>query len=68
LLKIVIKKKIDYELKPKRKGDPPILIANYETANKLIGWSPSIGIKKIIESAYLWETNTLPSLLEPSVS
>tara|TARA_Y100000816_G_C26108452_1_gene590295 strand:- start:6897 stop:7895 length:999 start_codon:yes stop_codon:yes gene_type:complete len=65
---IVIKKKIDYELKPKRKGDPPILIANYETANKLIGWSPSIGIKKIIESAYLWETNTLPSLLEPSVS
>jgi UDP-glucose 4-epimerase len=64
LLEEITNKQIKYENNARRDGDPPILIANYDTAEKYIGWIPKIGIKEILKSAYLWETKTLPNLLK----
>lgn len=62
LLKELLNKEINYELHKRRDGDPPTLIANFDTAEKIIGWRPHIKMMEILESAYLWELETLPVL------
>lgn len=45
--------KINKEVTPRRKGDPAILIATSEKAQKVLGWKPEFNsIENIIESAW----------------
>lgn len=50
--------KINFELCPKRLGDPPKLIANSEKAQKELKWMPKRTIFDTIKSAYEWETRS----------
>lgn len=39
---------------PRRQGDAPMTIASSALAQKLLGWSPSRGLREMVESASLW--------------
>lgn len=52
-------KKIAFDIQDRRPGDPPSLIASYDTAAALIGWKPSLFLNDIIESAFNWRKNPL---------
>lgn len=43
---------IDANHKPRRNGDPPILVANSEKFQKLTGWEPNYTLKEMIASAW----------------
>lgn len=46
-------KSLDVQLKPRREGDPAILIASSELANRELGWEPEIpNIDDIIQDAW----------------
>lgn len=48
-------RKVDYQEKPKRKGDVPVLLASREKAEKILGWRPRLSaIETIIETAWNW--------------
>ena len=48
-------KKIPVIEKPRRAGDPPLLIAASEKVKRELGWVPKYqSIEKIIESAWAW--------------
>ena len=47
--------KVDYEIGPRRAGDPPMTFADISKANDLLGWSPIYGINDIVEHAMAWE-------------
>ena len=48
-------KRIPVVEKPRRPGDPPMLIASSEKIRKELGWNPQYqSIEKIIESAWAW--------------
>jgi UDP-glucose 4-epimerase len=47
-------KKINYQVKNRRSGDPAILYADPSRAEKIIGWKAKRGLKEIIESAIDW--------------
>ena len=40
---------------PRREGDPPILVADYQKAKELLGWTPVYSLERIIETAWNWE-------------
>jgi UDP-glucose 4-epimerase len=41
--------------KPRRAGDPPLLIGSSDKITRELGWKPSYqSINKIIQSAWLW--------------
>ena len=46
---------VDYEMGPRRAGDPPMTFADITKANELLGWSPMYSIKDIVEHAMAWE-------------
>lgn len=49
---------ISYEINPKRKGDPPILIADVNNISKHLNWFPKYSdIDTIINSAVSWYKN-----------
>lgn len=49
---------IPYEFAPRRSGDPDILIASSEKAEKILGWRKNYNkIDDIISSAWLWHKN-----------
>lgn len=48
----IIGKKINIEIKPRREGDPAILVADNKKANKILGWSPKRTLKESIKNAY----------------
>lgn len=48
----VVKKPVPYEIKPRRIGDPPILIASHDKAAKAFGWTPRFNLESMIASAY----------------
>jgi UDP-glucose-4-epimerase GalE len=53
--KRVTGKDIPYVIKEPRKGDPPVLVASYEKANKILGWAPRWeSIDEIVFSAWDW--------------
>lgn len=52
LAKKLISKKVKYEFKPNRSGDPSKLIADNKKASKCLGWKPKHTIKDIILSDY----------------
>lgn len=47
-------KKLNYEIGPRRKGDPAVLIANADKAGKELGWSAKKGLHDILKSAWIW--------------
>lgn len=52
---LVTGKKINYEIAPRRIGDPAILIASSTKAKEQLGWQPKFyQPEKIISSAWNW--------------
>jgi UDP-glucose-4-epimerase GalE len=50
----VLGHKIEFDWKPRRAGDPPVLVASNERAKKLLGWEPQRGIEDMVRSAWQW--------------
>lgn len=49
-------KKLNFEIVPRRPGDPPRLIAGSGRARKMLGWKPEFeNVSAIIESAWKWQ-------------
>lgn len=48
----VIGKKINIEIKPRREGDPVILVADNKKAYEVLGWKPKISLENSIKAAY----------------
>ena len=49
-------KKLNFEVVPRRPGDPPRLIAGSGKARKMLGWKPEFeNVSSIIESAWKWQ-------------
>jgi UDP-glucose 4-epimerase len=47
--------KVRYEFKPRREGDPPVLVASSEKIRKELGWEPRYPkLSEIINTAYRW--------------
>lgn len=51
----VTNKKIPFEIKPRRMGDPAILVADNSKAKEILGWVPEKSLEDSIKTAYLWE-------------
>jgi UDP-glucose 4-epimerase len=48
-------KPIPFAVKPRRRGDPAVLVASADRARRVLGWKPAYtGIDSIIESAWRW--------------
>lgn len=48
-------KKIQIQKHPRRPGEPPMLVADYEMAHKALHWTPQYSdLQTIIESAWRW--------------
>jgi len=48
-------KKINYEVGPRRAGDPAVLIASSDTLKAELGWKPRYGaLRDIISTAWEW--------------
>lgn len=46
-------RKINYEIAPRRAGDPSVIVANNEYANKILGWQPKYtNIDEIIKTTW----------------
>jgi len=51
----VVGRPIDYEVAPRRAGDPAVLVASSRKAREQLGWSPQwTELRPIIESAWRW--------------
>jgi UDP-glucose 4-epimerase len=51
----VIGRSIDYEVGPRRAGDPPVLVASAERANAVLGWRPQRpSLDEMVGSAWAW--------------
>lgn len=48
----VIGKNINIEIKPRREGDPAILVADNKKAREVLGWIPKRGLEDSIKKAY----------------
>jgi UDP-glucose 4-epimerase len=57
LCKQVTGKPIPTVMGPRRKGDPPMLVANATKAEQLLGWRPRHDLSSIIKTAWQWESN-----------
>lgn len=54
--KKITEKPIKVEYAPRRAGDPAVLVADSEKAQKVLGWKISYNLDKIISTAWEWET------------
>jgi UDP-arabinose 4-epimerase len=45
---------IKVETGPRRRGDPPVLVANSELALRTLGWAPTKGLPEMVSSAWRW--------------
>lgn len=55
--------KVGFIEKPRRAGDPPILVADYGKAQRELGWSPKESkISNIVETAWNWHKNRKPKI------
>jgi UDP-glucose 4-epimerase len=48
-------REIPIEAVARRAGDPPVLVANADKAQRLLGWTPHYDLRKIVETAWAWE-------------
>ena len=51
----VIGKKINYEIKERREGDPPVLIADNNKSKEILNWNSEKTIEDSIKDAYEWQ-------------
>ena len=43
---------------PRRKGDPARVVASYEKAKNILGWSPTVtNLDDLIQSAWHWQSS-----------
>lgn len=49
--------KLNYSIKPKREGDPAVLIGSSERAREILGWRAHFNLENIIQTALRWHTN-----------
>lgn len=50
-------KKVPVKIGPRRSGDPAVLVASSDRAEKELGWQPLLpGLESIIESAWKWHS------------
>jgi UDP-glucose 4-epimerase len=47
--------KLNYAFAPRRQGDIEILYADTTLANTVLGWKAELGIKEMMQSAWLWQ-------------
>ena len=45
-------KKLNYEVGPRREGDPAGFVASNEKAKRVLGWEPKVGLKEMIRTTY----------------
>ena len=50
-------KPIPATVEPRRAGDPPVLIASSQKAQKLLGWKPERDLRQIIADAWAWHSS-----------
>ena len=48
-------RKVKFEIKGRRKGDPAVLIASSQKARTLLGWKPQRDLRRTIQTAWAWE-------------
>lgn len=48
-------KNIPVEMKPRRAGDPAVLVADNTKAKEVLGWTPNKTLEDSIKTAYEWE-------------
>lgn len=48
--KKILKKEVKYKIKPRRLGDPAILITSYDLAKKTLNWKPTKSLEDMIKS------------------
>lgn len=54
----ITNKKIPFEFVSRRKGDPPVLIANSQLISKELGWKKNFNnLEQVISSAWTWHKN-----------
>jgi UDP-glucose 4-epimerase len=41
-------------MRPRRPGDPPVLVADASRARQVLKWSPSRSLRDIVSSAWQW--------------
>lgn len=51
-------KPVRHEIKPRRPGDPPVLVADPGHAQRLLGWKAARSLDDIIRTAWTWSTTT----------
>lgn len=50
-------KEIPSVIKPRRAGDPAMLVADNKKAKEMLNWTPKFFIEDILESAWRWHSN-----------
>lgn len=51
----VTRKTVDFEVGPRRAGDPPALVASSRKAKEILGWQTKVSsLEEIVRSAYEW--------------
>jgi len=52
----LLQRKMPVEIRPRRPGDAPMLVADSSHVRQLLGWRPRLDtLDQIIDSAYRWE-------------
>ncbi len=64
IIEEISKKKINYQIKDRRKGDSGFMVCSNEFAIKEIDWIPKYNIYDIIKTSYMWYKDKLPKLEE----
>lgn len=56
--------KLNYYIGPRREGDAPVIYADVTSAEKMLGWKATLGLKDMVTSAWKWEQQFLPEKIE----
>ena len=54
-------KKVPLEVGGRREGDPPVLVASAERAERLLGWKAERDLRRIVQDAHAWLTRSARS-------
>jgi UDP-glucose 4-epimerase len=57
MCKAVSGREIKVKMCPRRPGDAIALFADYKRATEQLGWKPAYDLKRIVETAWKWESN-----------
>ncbi len=54
----IIGREIKVQAGKRRTGDPAVLVASSDKAQKILGWKPKLGLDEIIQTAWEWENKS----------